>query len=58
MQVKDRAERATFVTSILVTHVVGNMRRSSVTVEFAVTVVASMLTILVVVGRTVRLPVL
>lgn len=57
-QVKDRAERVTVVELKSGMHIVGNVRRSIVTVEFVVTVVVPMLTIVVVVGKIVRLLVL
>lgn len=58
MQVKDRADKVAFVPSKLEKHVVGDARSSIVTVEFVLTVVVPMLTITVVVGKMVGLPVL
>lgn len=59
MQVDDRAKREALARSGLDTQVVGNMRRSIVTVELLVTVVILLLwTVMIVMGRITRSAVL
>ena len=59
MQVDDRAKRGALARSGPDTQVVGNMRRSIVTVELLVTVVILLLlTVMVVMGRIMRSAVL